>query len=132
MLNVQIANVFDAFQRKQYNEALKLSNATLQRIPQNSTLLSLKALTLFYLNRKKEAYELACQCRTLSELDPLSDTRLQLVFKLLNKLEEYSLIPELKYQRQSTEKNGKNLFISYAEAELYQKQAQVCLYHQFS
>ena len=57
----------------------------------------------------------------------MSERRLQHIFKLLGHPEDYCLIQERRYGKQATESNGKLVFLSYAEAEMFQKQTQVCI-----
>ena len=127
MLNVQVGNLFDLFQRKQYVEALRIANSILQRAPHNPTVQTLKCHILFYLNRKQEALELARASKGLPDLDDMSVRRLQYFFKLIHKPEEFCAITERTYNKQPTESTGKLFFLSYVEAEMFESQTQVCL-----
>lgn len=125
MSNSQISNIFDLIERKQYNEALRSTNALVSKSSQNPVLLSLKAHILFFLNRKTECYDTAIQARNILNMDIYSIRRLTIVFDLLEKPEEICPIHEHAFNTNPTQQNADSLFISYVQAGLIEKQTKV-------
>lgn len=125
MSNSQVSNIFDLIERKQYNEALRSTNALLSKSSQNPVLLSLKAYILFFLNRRTECYNTAIQARNILNMDIYSIRRLTIVFDLLEKPEEICPIHEHAFNTNPTQQNADSLFISYVQAGLTEKQTKV-------